>query len=262
MRASIYTLDAFATQRFTGNPAAVVPLGTFARDATMQAIASENNLAETAFFVPSGDGYQIRWFTPTVEVPFCGHATLASAAVLMERLHPTRTDVVFQSASGPLTVERRSKYYVMNFPARILQRLENTPRLGRVLGAEPFEVHRDNLNNYVVLFEQAETVRSLAPDLEALARLNCTGVIVTAVGDSGYDIVSRYFAPAKGIPEDPVTGGAHCALTPFWASRLGRSEFRAYQASKRGGEMFCRLLDNRVELRGSVVFYLEGEIEF
>ena len=263
MRASIYKLDAFARKRFTGNPAAVVPLEGFPNDATMQAIAAENNLAETAFIVSSGDEYHIRWFTPTVEVPFCGHATLASAAVLLERLHPARTQIVFQSASGALQVERRNTHYVMNFPARTLQRLgETVPQLNRALGAEPLEVHRDNLNNYVVLFEQAATVRNLAPDLAALARLNCIGAIVTAPGDAGYDMVSRYFAPAKGIPEDPVTGGAHCALTPFWARRLGRSELRAYQASKRGGEMLCRLLDDRVELQGNVVFYLEGEIEF
>jgi PhzF family phenazine biosynthesis protein len=262
MRAPIYKLDAFATRRFTGNPAAVVPLDSFPDAAVMQAIAAENNLAETAFIVPAGEGYHIRWFTPTVEVPFCGHATLASSAVLMERIHPARTEVVFQSASGPLRVERRSTYYVMNFPARTLRRVELDPELNRVLGAEPIELHRDSLNNYVVLFERAATVRGLAPDLDALNRLKCTGAIVTAPGDAGYDMVSRYFAPAKGIPEDPVTGGAHCALTPFWAGRLGRTELRAYQASKRGGEMSCRLLDDRVELQGSVVFYLEGDIEF
>jgi PhzF family phenazine biosynthesis protein len=263
MHAPIYKLDAFATKRFTGNPAAVVPLDAFPDAATMQAIAAENNLAETAFIVSSGDDYHIRWFTPTVEVPFCGHATLASAAVLLERLHPTRTQIAFHSASGALQVERRSTHYVMNFPARTLQRLdESEPQLARALGAEPLEIHRDSLNNYVVLFEQAATVRNLVPDLAAVARLNSIGVIVTAPGDGGYDIVSRYFAPAKGIPEDPVTGGAHCALTPFWARRLGRNELRAYQASKRGGEMRCRLLDDRVELHGTVVFYLEGTIKF
>lgn len=264
MRAHIYKLDSFTTQRFTGNPAAVVPLEKFPDASTMQAIAAENNLAETAFIVPAAnDDYHIRWFTPTVEVPFCGHATLASAAVLLERIHPARAHMVFQSASGPLTVERRSSYYVMNFPARTLRRVESDPQLSRVLGAEPIELYRDSLNNYLVLFERAATVRNMAPDLDALARMNCTGAIVTAPGDGGgYDMVSRYFAPGKGIPEDPVTGGAHCALTPFWASRLGRTELRAYQASKRGGEMLCRLLDDRVELQGSVVFYLEGEIEF
>jgi PhzF family phenazine biosynthesis protein len=263
LRAAIYKLDSFATKRFTGNPAAVVPLDNFPDDATMQAIAAENNLAETAFIVAAGDEYHIRWFTPTVEVPFCGHATLASAAVLLERLHPTRSQIVFQSASGALKVERRCTHYVMNFPARTLQRVEESmAELNDVLGAQPLEVYRDNLTNYVVLFEQAQTVRKLSPDLRALARLNCIGTIVTAPGDAGYDMVSRYFAPAKGIPEDPVTGGAHCALTPFWARRLGRTELRAYQASKRGGEMLCRLLDDRVELQGNVVFYLEGEIEF
>jgi PhzF family phenazine biosynthesis protein len=262
MRAPIYKLDSFTTRRFAGNPAAVVPLDEFPDAAAMQAIAAENNLAETAFIVPTGQDYHIRWFTPTVEVPFCGHATLASAAVLMERIHPSRTEVVFQSASGPLTIQRRSTHYVMNFPARTVQRIESVPELSRVLGAEPLEVHRDSLNNYVVLFEQAATIRGLAPDLDALNRMKCTGAIVTAPGDGGYDMVSRYFAPSKGIPEDPVTGGAHCALTPFWAARLGRNELRAYQASKRGGEMFCRLLDDRVELQGSVVFYLEGDIEF
>jgi PhzF family phenazine biosynthesis protein len=262
MRAPIYKLDSFTTRRFAGNPAAVVSLDEFPDAAAMQAIAAENNLAETAFIVPAGQSYRIRWFTPTVEVPFCGHATLASAAVLMERIHPTRTEVAFQSASGPLTVERRSTHYVMNFPARTVQRIERLPELSCVLGAEPLEVHRDSLNNYVVLFDQAATVRGLAPDLAALNRMKCTGAIVTAPGDGGYDMVSRYFAPAKGIPEDPVTGGAHCALTPFWSARLGRNELRAYQASKRGGEMLCRLLDDRVELQGSVVFYLEGEIEF
>jgi PhzF family phenazine biosynthesis protein len=262
MRVPIYKVDAFATARFTGNPAAVVQLGSFPDPATMQAIAAENNLAETAFIVSAGDEYRIRWFTPTVEVPFCGHATLASAAVLMERVHAGRTRVVFQSASGELSVERRDKHYLMNFPARSLHTVQDDEELSRIIGGKPLALQLDNLGNYLALFEQAATIRSMNPDLSALARLSCTGVIVTAPGDDGYEIVSRYFAPQKGIPEDPVTGGAHCALTPFWAARLGRNEFRAYQASRRGGEMLCRLLGNRVELEGSVVFYLEGQIEF
>jgi PhzF family phenazine biosynthesis protein len=264
MRAPIYKLDAFATRRFTGNPAAVLPLSRFPDDALMQAVAAENNLAETAFIVPQADeggDYRIRWFTPTMEVPFCGHATLASAAVLMERLQPTRERVSFQSASGVLTVERRGVHYLMNFPARTLERLEHNDELTRILGAKPSELHCDNLNNFVVLFDDAATVRTLRPNLAAIAELSRIGVIVTAPGDAGYDIVSRYFAPAKGIPEDPVTGGAHCALTPFWAQRLDRTELYAYQASSRGGEMRCRLLGDRVELQGRVVFYLEGEVE-
>jgi PhzF family phenazine biosynthesis protein len=262
MRAPIYKLDSFTTKRFSGNPAAVLLLDNFPEDATLQAIAAENNLAETAFVVRKDDEFRIRWFTPTVEVPFCGHATLASAAVLMEHKEPQRTSVIFQSASGALTVERGESDYLMNFPARRVQRVANDEDLSRALGEEPLEVHCDNLNNYVVLFDRAATVRNLNPDLQAIERLNRTGVMVTARGDAGYDIVSRYFAPNKGIPEDPVTGGAHCALTPFWAARTGRNEFHAYQASPRGGEMRCRLRGDRVELQGSVVFYLEGEVEF
>jgi PhzF family phenazine biosynthesis protein len=261
MRAPIYKLDAFATTVFTGNPAAVLLLERFPDVATMQAIAAENNLAETAFVVRNNADYEIRWFTPTVEVPFCGHATLASAAVILRR-EPTHTSVTFQSASGPLQVTRRGSNYLMNFPARRLERVADDPELTAALGAEPLEVHCDSLNNYVVLFERAATVRNMKPDLQRIKELRRTGVIVTAPGDQGYDMVSRYFAPGKGIPEDPVTGGAHCALTPFWAARTGRDRFRAYQASQRGGEMLCRLVGDRAELEGSVAFYLEGEVEF
>ena len=228
----------------------------------MQSIAAENNLAETAFVVTSGGGHRIRWFTPTVEVPFCGHATLASAAVLMKYVDADRNRVVFQSASGELTVERRDEHYLMNFPARRVSPVQSDDELSRILGAEPIELHSDNLNNYVAVMEHAGVVRALTPDLTAMARLARIGVIGTARGDNGYDIVSRYFAPAKGIPEDPVTGGAHCALTPFWTARLNRQELRAYQASRRGGEMICRMVGDRVELQASAVFYLEGEIEF
>jgi PhzF family phenazine biosynthesis protein len=261
MRAPIYQFDAFATKRFTGNPAAVVLLDSFPDAQTMQAIAAENNLAETAFVVREGDHHHIRWFTPTVEVPFCGHATLAAAAALMHR-EPKRSSVTFQSASGMLAVEHREASYVMNFPARRVERVSDDEELTRALGTRPIELHCDSLNNYVALFERAVTIRTLKPDLLAILALGRTGVIVTAPGDEGFDIVSRYFAPNKGIPEDPVTGGAHCALTPFWAGRTGRNEFHAYQASSRGGEMRCRLVGDRVELQGSVVFYLEGEIEF
>jgi PhzF family phenazine biosynthesis protein len=261
MRARIYKLDSFTTRRFAGNPAAVLPLNRFPADETMQAIAAENNLPETAFFVRHGNDFALRWCTPTIEVPFCGHATLASAAVVMERLEPGRTHVVFHTKSGPLLVERRQGAYLMDFPARQLTRLSSDMKLSAALGANPIEVWADNLNNYVVLLDSAQRVRNLTPGLDAIRQLDRTGVIVTAPGDDGYDFVSRYFAPAKGIPEDPVTGGAHCALTPFWAGRLGRTEFHAYQASRRGGSMRCRLLHDRVELEGHCVFYLEGEVE-
>lgn len=260
MRAALYQLDAFTDRRFAGNPAAVMPLDRFPSDALMQAIAAENNLAETAFLVREGGDYRLRWFTPTTEVPLCGHATLASAAVVMERLEPGRTQVVFHSASGPLTVYRSGAAYVMDFPARLPEPVATPPGLAAALGIAPIEVVAD-ATNYLALLESARIVRELAPDIAAIARMDRRGVIVTAPGDGVYDFVSRYFAPAIGIPEDPVTGGAHCGLAPYGANRLNKNELRAYQASKRGGEMVCRFAGDRVELEGSVVFYLQGEVE-
>jgi len=262
MRTPIYKLDAFTTRRFSGNPAAVLPMTAFPSNPVMQAIAAENNLAETAFFVREGNDYRLRWFTPTVEVPLCGHATLASAAVVMERLEPARSSVVFHSKSGPLTVTRRGAAYVMDFPSRLPQPIASPPGLATALGVAPVEVLIDS-SNYLAVLERPELVRHLTPDLASIARMDRSGVVVTAPGDGLYDCVSRYFAPAKGIPEDPVTGGAHCALTPYWTRRLGKSEIRAYQASPRGGEMTCRISPSRerVELEGHCVFYLEGEVE-
>ncbi|GLH72879.1 putative isomerase [Geothrix limicola] len=260
MRTPIFQIDAFSTRRFAGNPAAVMPMDQFPEDAVMQAIAAENNLAETAFLVRDGEDYRIRWFTPALEVPLCGHATLASAAVVMERLEPSRRRVVFHSASGSLFVSRTNTGYVMDFPARFSQPVPAPPGLAEALGVTPLEVVADGFN-YLALLERAELVRGLAPDFAAIARLDRSGLIVTAPGDGGYDFVSRYFAPAKGISEDPVTGGAHCALTPYWAQRLNRTTFRAFQASRRGGELICRMVGDRVELEGSCVFYLEGTAE-
>jgi len=260
MRTSIFQIDAFASRRFTGNPAAVLPMEHFPADAVMQAIAAENNLAETAFVVPEGADYRLRWFTPVLEVPLCGHATLASAAVVMERLEPGRSSVVFHSASGPLTVKRTNAVYVMDFPARPCELVPTPAGLAEALGVVPVQVF-GNQFNYMAVLEDAGAVRGLTPDMTALARQARPGVIVTAPGDGGYDFVSRYFAPAKGVPEDPVTGAAHCMLTPYWAKRLGKDSFRAFQASQRGGEIVCRLIGDRVELEGSCVFYLEGEVE-
>jgi PhzF family phenazine biosynthesis protein len=260
MRTPIYQLDAFATRRFAGNPAAVMPLDSFLSDAELQSIAAENNLAETAFLVPDGADYRLRWFTPTLEVPLCGHATLASAAVVMERLEPRRSQVVFHSASGPLTVRKADPGYVMDFPARMSEAVVAQPGLAEALGAVPIEVFANSFN-YLATLESAQVVRSLSPDMAALARIDRSGVIVTAAGDGPYDFVSRYFAPAKGVPEDPVTGSAHCMLAPYWARKLGKTEFRAFQASRRGGEVVCRLVSDRVELEGCCVFYMEGEAE-
>jgi PhzF family phenazine biosynthesis protein len=260
MSTPIYQLDAFTTRRFTGNPAAVMLLEAYPPDSVMCALAAENNLAETAFLVRKGSDYQVRWFTPTVEEPLCGHATLASAAVVMERLEPGRRDVVFQSASGPLTVTRTAAGYRMNFPARPSGRIAPPAGMSAALGVTPAEVFENDFN-YMAVVDLARTVRDLAPDIAAIARLNRPGVIVTAPGDEGYDFVSRYFAPNKGIPEDPVTGSAHCMLAPYWGARLGKPALRAFQVSPRGGEVACRIAGDRVELEGSCVFYLEGRAE-
>jgi len=260
MRTPLFQIDAFATRLFAGNPAAVMPLDRFLDDATLQVIAAENNLAETAFLVPQQGDYRLRWFTPVVEVSLCGHATLASAAAVMQRLEPGRSSVVFHSASGPLPVRRAGPHFVLDFPGQPGAPVAAPAGLAAALGTLPLEVQA-NATHYLVVVESADVLRRLAPDMAAIATLDRGGVIVTARGDAGYDFVSRYFAPAKGIPEDPVTGSAHCMLAPYWATRLDKSAFRAYQASPRGGEVICRLAGERVELEGACVFYLEGHVE-
>jgi PhzF family phenazine biosynthesis protein len=208
VRIPIFQIDAFTARRFSGNPAAVMPLENFLADSVLQAIAAENNLSETAFLVRDGGDYRLRWFTPLTEVPLCGHATLATAAVVMERLETNRNQVVFHTASGPLTVSRLGAGYVMNFPARPSGRVSTPPSLAEALGVTPVEVLANQFN-YMALLASAQIVRQLAPDMSAVAHLDRPGVIVTAEGYGNYDFVSRYFAPAKGIPEDPVTGAAH-----------------------------------------------------
>jgi len=257
----IYQVDAFTDRLFAGNPAAIVLLDAYPADATLQAIAAENNLAETAFIVPQGEDYRLRWFTPTVEVPLCGHATLASAAVVLERLSPGRKKVVFHTASGALTVERIEGGYRMDFPVRRTSRIE-LPGLSKILGVDVVEEVADDSRNIIAQLASAAEVRTLAPDLAAIAKLDSAGLIVTARGDQGFDFVSRYFAPGHGIPEDPVTGSAHCSLAHYWSERLGKTSFRAFQASPRGGVVVCRLEGERVALEGSCAFYLEGKITF
>lgn len=261
MRVPIFQIDAFAARPFGGNPAAVVVLPHFLDDALMQSVAQENNLAETAFIVRDGADYRLRWFTPAVEVPLCGHATLASSWVIMECLEPGRERVVFHTKSGALIVRRSGDGFVMDFPVRLNTPIAEPAALAAALGAKPLEVFHDGFN-YVALLDSAKTVRELAPDLRAVKALEgVAGVIVTAAGDEEYDCVSRYFAPQKGIDEDPVTGGAHCALTPFWTQRLQKTEIHAYQASQRGGTMRCRINGDRVELEGTCIFFMEGEAE-
>ena len=258
-RTPFFQIDAFTRQRFRGNPAAVLVLEAYPDDATMLGIAAENNLAETAFLVPDGARYRLRWFTPRLEVPLCGHATLASAAVVLERLTPDRDTVTFETLSGPLHVSRHDDIYRLDLPARPSEPIEVTDTITRALGAEPAQVWVNRFN-YMAVYDDADNVRTLAPDMAAVAALDRLGVIATAPGDEGYDMVSRYFAPAKGIPEDPVTGAAHCTLAPYWSGRLGKRELRAHQASQRGGEMTCRLAGDRVELEGACVFVIEGQM--
>jgi PhzF family phenazine biosynthesis protein len=260
VRSRIYQVDAFATQLFAGNPAAVMPLNEFPADSFLLSLAAENNLSETAFLVREGDDYRLRWFTPVTEVPLCGHATLASAAVVMERLEPGRKRVVFHTASGALTVRRTGTGYAMDFPSRPSEPVPASSALVKALGVKPVETLIGPFNHMVVL-ESAQILRQVAPAMELIASLDRPGVIVTSPGEGKYDFLSRYFAPAKGIPEDPVTGAAHCMLTPYWSKRLGKAELHAFQASRRGGEVVCRLNGHRVELEGACVFYLEGEVD-
>ena len=260
MRLPLYQIDAFADRLFSGNPAAVVPLAEWLPEATMQAIAAENNLAETAFFVREGTDYALRWFTPTVEVELCGHATLASAYVIFRFLEPARRSVRFRTVkSGVLGVTREGESLALDFPALPAEPCRLPPELASALGAAPGELHRRG-ERYLAVFARAEVVAGLAPDFAALRRQGHGDLIVSAPGGDGVDFVSRFFAPAYGIDEDPVTGSAHCVLTPYWAKRLGKAILAARQVSRRGGTLTCRLLGERVAIAGRCVPYLEGSI--
>ena len=258
----LFQVDAFTTHAFAGNPAAVCPLHAWLPDALMQSIAAENNLAETAFFVPEGDGFRLRWFTPTTEVELCGHATLASAFVLMTELEPARTHAVFFTRSGPLTVTRVGALFEMDFPSRSpAPTSEPMTAVAEALGATPSLILE--AASLMAVFDHAAVVRTLRPNIAAIAGLDTHAVIVTAPGDgtdADVDFVSRYFAPKFGVPEDPVTGSAHCTLTPYWAGRLGRSDLRARQVSARGGELACGWRGARVSLAGHAVMVIRGTI--
>jgi PhzF family phenazine biosynthesis protein len=258
MRVPIYQIDAFTSRVFSGNPAAVCPLDEWLPDATLQAIAAENNLAETAFIVGGGGRYAIRWFTPLVEVDLCGHATLASADVVLRSLEPTLAEVSFESASGLLRVGRDGERLVLDFPARPAAACEVTDALVQALGARPREAWQ--AQDMMAVFAAEDEVRALTPDMARVAALDTFAVIVTAPGRSD-DFVSRFFAPAQGIPEDPVTGRAHCSLVPYWANRLGKPKLQARQISARGGELSCELRGDRVFMAGHTARYLTGEIE-
>lgn len=253
----LYQIDAFAGKVFAGNPAAVCPLSGWLEDGLMQAIAQENNLSETAFFVPLDQGYHIRWFTPAAEVDLCGHATLASAYVLFTYLDPSRTRVTFQSRSGPLTVSREGDLLAMDFPSRPPAPCDAPPALLEALGIGPAEVLR--CEDFFVVLPSEKHVRGVDPDMGLLKKVDLRGVIVTAQGEES-DFVSRFFAPKYGVNEDPVTGSAHCALIPYWSERLGKKDLAARQVSRRGGELFCKDKGGRVVIAGRAVAYMEGTI--
>jgi PhzF family phenazine biosynthesis protein len=257
MKLPLYQVDAFSDRSFSGNPAAVVPLERWLDDRTLQAIANENNLAETAFFVREPDGYRIRWFTPQVEVDLCGHATLASAHVLFDFLDHGATTVTFASRSGPLKVTQEGGRLALDFPAKPGHRLDPPAGFASALSGEPRELLQ--AMDWMAVFETEDEVRALKPDLRALAKFETRGVIATAPGGD-VDFVSRFFAPRVGVDEDPVTGSAHCMLVPFWAGRLERASLRARQISARGGELWCELRGDRVKIAGHAALYLQGTI--
>lgn len=254
----IFQVDAFTDEVFRGNPAAVVPLEKWLSPEIMQAIALENNLSETAFFVPRGGGYQLRWFTPAVEVDLCGHATLASAHVLYHHLGFDQDHIEFHTRSGQLNVKQHGAAYLMDFPADRITATEVPPALIEGLNETPLEVYMGR-EDYLVVFETEADVAALQPDFSRLKALKGRGVIVTAPGNE-VDFVSRGFFPNAGIDEDPVTGSAHTTLTPYWAARLDKEELTARQISQRGGAVRCFLKGNRVEMAGQAVTYLIGTI--
>lgn len=258
MRLPIYQIDGFASRVFAGNPAAICPLDSWLPDAVMQLIAAENNLSETAFFVRKGDDYDLRWFTPAVEVDLCGHATLASAHLVLTTLSPGRDRVIFYTRSGPLTVSRSGDRLAMDFPARPPETCAVPAGMTAALGAKPSEVLA--ARDYLAVFDTEAQVRALAPDMAAVAALDRFAVIATAPGKD-VDFVSRFFAPGRGVPEDPVTGSAHCTLIPYWSKRLGKKELSARQVSTRGGELYCVDRGERVTIAGHAVLYLEGTIQ-
>ncbi len=260
MSLPLFQVDAFTGQTFRGNPAAVVLLDSWIGDDVMQAIARENNLSETAFVGPAtvpGADFAIRWFTPTTEVDLCGHATLAAAHVLLNHRGHKGDRVVFESRSGLLPVSRENGAIALDFPAWNPDPVEITPDLVEALGARPSECYRSR--DLLAVFESKKDVLGLRPDFKRIAALNGHGVIVTAPG-AGHDFVSRFFAPSLGVDEDPVTGSAHCTLTPYWSKRLGKRSLTAHQVSKRGGELRCTMNGDRVHLAGRAVTYLEGTI--
>ncbi len=257
MELPIYQIDAFASRLFEGNPAAVIPLQEWLPDDLLQAIAAENNVSETAYFLPDGDGFQIRWFTPVNEVDLCGHATLASAYVLYSILGYAQHQILFFSKSGRLSVTRDNDLLIMDFPAQPPVPCEIPVELMKAFATPPLACLRSM--DFIAVFRHESEVESAEPDFRQLMKLDLRGVIITAKSDR-WDFVARFFAPKYGVLEDPVTGSAYTQLAPYWASRLGMKRFNARQMSPRGGELICELSGDRVFLRGRAIKYLEGRI--
>jgi len=257
MELSILQVDAFSSKVFGGNPAAVVPLQNWLPDATLQSIANENNLAETAYFVQVGERYHLRWFTPAVEMDLCGHATLASAWVLFHQLGYGQDRISFDTKSGELVVRKDGDLLVMDFPSRPPQPIPPNSELVAAMGGKPHAVMASR--DYFLVYGSEEEVVALQPDMNGLLKLEKGAVIATAPGKE-CDFVSRFFAPKLGVNEDPVTGSAHCTLIPYWAERLNKTKLHAWQISPRRGELFCTHAGQRVEMAGHAVLYLKGTI--
>ena len=258
MELDLYQIDAFTDMPFEGNPAAVIPLKTWLPDSIMRSIAEENNLSETAFFIPTKKGFHIRWFTPKTEVDLCGHATLAAAYVLFNILGYNKDRIEFESKSGTLTVLQKDDWLVMDLPAQSPIPCNVPYEIVRAFDKVPIECLRSE--DYIVVFETESDILSIKPDMDYLKRLDLRGVIITA-RSTQYDFVSRFFAPKYGIDEDPVTGSAHTQLIPYWTRILGKTKMKAKQVSSRGGEIVCELHDDRVLISGKAVKYLEGKVE-
>lgn len=260
IKAAIYHLRAFTHQINGGNPAAVCVLSHWLSDQQMQLIAAENNLSETTFMVAENNGFALRWFTPTEEINLCGHGTLAAAYVVFNKIKSNDQKIQFSSASGPLTVYRHTDYLTLDFPVRLPQICETPQPLITGLGLMPSEIYRATA--YLAVFESEQHVRDLKPDMTQLAQLDCRSIIVTApADDTDVDFVSRYFVPKAKATEDPVTGSAHCTLTPYWAKRLNKTQLHAKQISARGGELWCKLTNDRVLISGEVLMYSEGNLQ-
>ncbi len=258
MKIPLYQIDAFTDGVFKGNPAAVCPLKEWLDKDTMLNIAAENNLSETAFFVSNGDSFELKWFTPKIEIDLCGHATLATAYVIFNYLKPDLNVVKFMTNSGELIVNRNENFLIMNLPSSKPEPAKTPPQLIDGLKATPIEVLRSR--DYLAIFSSEDVIRSIKPDFGILKGLDCLGIIISAIGDNA-DFVSRFFAPGAGINEDPVTGSAHATLIPYWSNKLGKKALHAFQISERQGEIFCKDLGDRVEISGQAITYLIGEIE-